>query len=334
MNPGPGADASPSFLAIVGCTAAGKSALAIGVAREIGGEIVSMDSRQIYRGMDIGTAKATCAERALVPHHGLDVRDPGERYSAGEFARDARRWIADIRGRGRVALLVGGTGFYLRALTHPPFAEPPLDRGGRRALEGALAKMPIDEVRRWSRALDSGRAGAGADDGGRQRMIRRITVALLTGRRLSWWHVRHPAAATAMRGAVFRVRAPRAVIAERVDRRVEAMLRAGFRGEVERLLLAGHRTDDPGMDAVGYREMASHVAGDIALDEAAARIGRATRRYAKRQRTWFRHQLDAGALLVDGTVPLAEQVETVVRGWRRAVSAPASADMAAGVGAA
>lgn len=316
-------DATPAFLAVVGCTAAGKSALAMRVAREVDGEIVAMDSRQLYLGMDIGTAKATPEERVLVPHHGLDIREPGERYAAGDFARDARRWIAEIRGRGRVAILVGGTGFYLRALTDPPFAEPPLEEAGRSALEAALAAMPVAEVRRWSQALDPGRAGPGSDDGGRQRMTRRITVALLTGRPLSWWHSHRPSDGRGLRGAVFLVQVPREVLNGRIERRVDAMMRAGLIGEVERLLRAGYRPGDAGMDAVGYREVASHLAGEISLDEAVEMIVRATRRYAKRQRTWFRHQLGGGAIVVDGTVPLEEQAEVVVRHWRMATRAQA-----------
>ena len=318
-------DANPAFLAVVGCTAAGKSALAMRVAREVDGEIVAMDSRQLYRGMDIGTAKATPEERVLVPHHGLDIREPGERYGAGEFARDARRWIAEIRGRERVAILVGGTGFYLRALTDPPFAEPPLEESGRSALEAALAAMPVAEVRRWSQTLDPGRASPGGDDGGRQRMMRRITVALLTGRPLSWWQSHRPSDGRGLCGAVFLVRVPREVLGERIERRVDAMMRAGLPGEVERLLQAGHRPGDAGMDAVGYREVASHLAGDISLDEAVEMIVRATRQYAKRQRTWFRHQLGGGVIDVDGTAPLEEQAEVVVRRWRMAVGAEAVA---------
>ncbi|MCY3808272.1 MAG: tRNA (adenosine(37)-N6)-dimethylallyltransferase MiaA [Gemmatimonadetes bacterium] len=318
-------DATPAFLAVVGCTAAGKSALAMRVAREVDGEIVAMDSRQIYLGMDIGTAKATPEERVLVPHHGLDIRKPGERYGAGEFARDARRWIAEIRGRERVAILVGGTGFYLRALTDPPFAEPPLEDAGRSALEAALAAMPVAEVRRWSRALDPGRTGPGSDDGGRQRMTRRITVAFLTGRSLSWWHAHRPSDGLGLRGAVFLVRVPREVLSSRIERRVDAMMRAGLPGEVEGLLEAGYRPGDAGMNAVGYRELASHLAGEISLDEAVETIVRATRQYAKRQRTWFRHQLDGGAIVVDGTARLEEQAEVVVRHWRVAAGAEATA---------
>ena len=305
----------PVVLAIVGCTGAGKTALSLLAARELDAEIISMDSRQVYRSMDIGTAKATPRERALVPHHGLDIRDPGERYSAGDFGRDARRWIAAIRSRGRVPLLVGGTGFFLRVLTDPIFREPPLDPGRRAALEAALESLPRPELERWVRALDPARAPV-AIAGGCRRMLRTLSVTLLTGRRLSWWHVRHPTEAKPVVGVVCRLRLPAEVLGKRIERRVREMLAAGFLDEVAGLLRAGHTPDDPGMNGVGYREMAAHLAGEITLDEAVERTCRATRRYAKRQRTWFRHQLGPGVLEVDGTAPLKEQTAKVVNAWR------------------
>ena len=306
----------PDFLAVVGCTGAGKTALSLLVARELDGEIVSMDSRQVYRGMDVGTAKSTPREQALVPHHGLDIRDPGERYSAGDFGRDARRWIAAIRSRGKVPLLVGGTGFFLRVLTEPIFREPPLDPGRRVALEAALEALARPELERWVRALDPERAPI-AIAGGCQRMLRTLSVTILTGQKLSWWHVRHPTEGKPLAGVVCRLRVPAEVLGQRIERRVRAMVAAGFIHEVARLLGAGYAPHDPGMNGVGYREMADHLAGRITLDQAVERTCRATRRYAKRQRTWFRHQLGPGAVEVDGSAPLEAQVAAVVETWRK-----------------
>ena len=305
----------PDFLAIVGCTGAGKTALSLLVARELDGEIVSMDSRQVYRGLDIGTAKASPREQALVPHHGLDIRDPGERYSAGDFGRDARRWIADIRSRGKMPMLVGGTGFFLRVLTDPIFREPPLDPGRRAALEAVLGALPRPELERWVRALDPERAPV-AVAGGCQRMLRTLSVTLLTGQKLSWWHVRHPTEGKRLAGVVCRLCVPAEVLGHRIERRVRAMVAAGFIDEVARLLGAGHAPRDPGMNGVGYREVADHLAGRITLDQAVERTCRATRRYSKRQRTWFRHQLGPGAVEVDGAAPLEVQVEAVVDAWK------------------
>ena len=305
----------PRFLAIVGPTGAGKTALSLRVARELDGEIISMDSRQVYRGMDVGTDKVSARQRALVPHHGLDIRDPGQRYSAGEFGRDARRWIGAILSRGRVPVLAGGTGFFLRVLTDPIFREPPLDPARRDALEATLAALPRPEVERWVRALDPERADL-AIAGGCQRMLRTITITLLTGHGLSWWHRRHPTDAKALPGVVCVLDVPREVLDERIRRRIHDMVAGGFRDEVAGLLGAGHTRDDPGLNGVGYREMADHLAGRITLEDAMERTRVATRRYAKRQVTWFRHQLGPDAVTVDGTASAAAQQAAVVSAWR------------------
>ena len=303
------------MIAIVGPTGAGKTALSLLVARELDGEIISMDSRQVYRGMDVGTDKVSARERVLVPHHGLDIRDPDQRYSAGEFGRDARRWIGAIRARGRVPVLAGGTGFFLRVLTDPIFREPPLDPARRDALEAALGALPRPEIERWVRALDPERAEV-AIAGGCQRMLRTITITLLTGHGLSWWHDCHPTDGKPLSGVVCVLDVPREVLDERIRRRVHDMVAGGFRDEVEGLLTAGYTRDDPGLNGVGYREMADHLAGRITLEEAMERTRVATRRYAKRQVTWFRHQLGPDAVSVDGTASLALQQAAVVSVWR------------------
>ena len=320
----------PDFLAIVGCTGAGKTAVSLRAARELDAEIISMDSRQVYRGMDVGTAKARPREQSLVPHHGLDIRNPGERYSAGDFGRDARRWIAAIRSRGRVPLLVGGTGFFLRVLTDPIFREPPLDPARRATLEETLAAMPRREMMRWVRVLDPERAEV-AIAGGCQRMLRTLSVTLLTGQRLSWWHVRHPTGAKPLVGVVCRISVPLDVLVRRIETRVGDMVAAGLINEVRALLRAGHTPNDPGMNAVGYREMAAHLAGEFTLEDAVERTCRATRRYAKRQRTWFRHQLGPDVVEVDGEAPIETQAAIVADAWRTRAALPASclADTAA-----
>ena len=314
---------SRAFLAIVGPTAAGKSELGVEVALRLEGEVVSLDSRQVYRRMDIGTAKLTPAERRGVPHHGLDLIDPDQAYSAGRFARDARRWICEIRERGRVPVLVGGTGFFLRALTAPIFREPPLDPARRRALRRWLGARPRAELERWTRALDPERAALAAA-GGPQRMLRALEVALLSGRPLTWWHRHAPSENEPLAGVVALVELPRAELDRRIDARVDAMLGAGLEEEVRGLLAAGHAPDDPELTAVGYREMVARLAGVLDRDEAAARIRRATRAYARRQATWFRNQLSGEVVRLDGLAPLEERVERVVEAWRRAVHAAGS----------
>ena len=316
MTGAAGAD-RPCFIVMVGPTASGKSDLAVAVARRLGGEIISMDSRQVYRATDIGTAKLAASEQGGVPHHGIDLVDPGESYSAGRFARDARAWIAAIRGRGRVPILVGGTGFFLRALTEPIFREPPIEPSRRRALRSWLASRPQAEIERWARALDPRRAAL-AVEGGSQRLFRTLEVALLTGRPLSWWHQHAPAEAAGLRGVVALVQLPRVELDRRIDERVTRMLAAGLVDEVRGLLAAGYGPTDPGMSGVGYREVALQLAGEISGEEAAARMRQATRAYARRQATWFRNQLPEGIVRVDGSAPLADRVEQVARAWAEA----------------
>ena len=303
-------------LVLTGPTAAGKTALSLAVAERLDGEIVSADSRQVYRGMDIGTAKVTDGDRARVPHHGLDLVDPDERYSAGRFAREARRWVAGITDRGRVPILVGGTGFFIRALTHPLFREPPMDRDRRDALGRYLGSLPDDRLLAWLRRLDPGGARRLAEGGGRQRVLRALEVALLTGRPLGWWHDRQPAAEAPLATVTYVVSLPRDVLYARIDRRVDVMLDAGLVEEVAGLLAAGYPPDAPGMSATGYAEVAAHLEGAMSLEEAADRIRRRTRGYARRQLTWFRNQLSDDAMWLDGARPVEALAEEVVKGWR------------------
>lgn len=282
----------PGTLVLTGATATGKSALALEVARRTGAEIISMDSRQVYRGLDIGTAKPTAAERAAVPHHGVDVVDPDVRYSAGRFARDAHRWLRETHARGNPALLVGGTGFFLRALTHPLFREPELDRQRARALERHLDTLSGERLREWAASLGGGDA-APSD---RQRLMRWIEVAVLTGRTLEWWHRHASPAEPPLLSPIVVIERPRDELYARIDQRVSTMLDAGLVDEVRALRAAGWGAGDPGMNATGYAETLAHLDGALTLDEAAERIRSATRRYARRQETWFRHQLPEHAV--------------------------------------
>lgn len=304
-------------LVVTGPTASGKSAVALEVACRLDAEIISMDSRQVYRGLDIGTAKATAAERARVPHHGLDLVEPDQRYSAGQFARDARRWIAQVRGRGRVPVVVGGTGFFLRALTTPLFAEPPLDAVRREALKRWLRELPRETLERWVAALEPGGPGGHGPAGDRQRLARRLEVVLLTGRPLDWWHRHAPPVAPALQAAVFVLELPRDELYRRIDRRVEAMVAAGLLEEVRGLVRQGHDAGAPGMNATGYIELVRHLAGEGTLAEAIGLIQNHTRSFARRQATWFRHQLPADAIRLDARADAAVLADRIVAEWRR-----------------
>lgn len=303
------------ILVVTGPTGSGKSSLSLPLARALDAEIVSMDSRQVYRGMDVGTAKVSLADRARVRHHGLDLLEPRERYSAGRFARDARRWIRGIQGRGRLPLLVGGTGFFLRALTDPIFREPPMDSERRRRLRARLGSFDTGKLQAWARVLDPVRAEMAAA-GDPQRLIRTLEVALLSGRPLSWWHEHGEPEAPPVRAFVVVLALPRDELDRRLEQRARAMVASGLLDEVRRLLEAGCRADDPGMSGTGYREMAAHLRGEVTLDEALEDMTVATRQYARRQMTWFRNQLEGDLLRLDARRPRSLQVKRVVRGWR------------------
>jgi tRNA dimethylallyltransferase len=308
-------EADPPVLGVVGPTASGKTALSIPLAEALGGEIVSMDSRQVYRGMDIGTDKASAADRARVPHHGLDLVAPWERYSAGQFGRDARDWVREIRARNHLPILVGGTGFFLRSLLEPIFREPPMDPERRDALRARLADFPVERLERWVRRLDPERAEM-ASAGGPQRLARTLEVALLTGRPLSWWHRTAPPDAAPVPARIVRLVLPRAENVRRIDARAERMFERGLLAEVDRLLRSGATPGDPGMTGTGYREAADVILGHATIDEAVLRVKQVTRAYARRQVTWFRHQLPPGVFEVDATRPVEEQLSSVLRWWR------------------
>jgi tRNA dimethylallyltransferase len=276
-----------------------------------------MDSRQVYQGMEIGTAKATRQQRALVPHHGVDVSSPAERYSAGRFARDARVWITDIRERGNVPLLVGGTGFFLQALTHPMFEEPEMSTERREALKRWLDAQPRAEMYRWLEQLDPDTAESRGPAGGRQRIARALEVALLSGRPVSWWHRNSPPSEAPLRFRTFVLNLPRETLYERINQRVRYMVEAGLVAEVEELLASGLTESDPGMNATGYPEIVRFLQGTSTLEQAIDEIQRASRRYARRQLTWFRHQLPEDAVWIEADQPAADIAEQVVRTWMR-----------------
>src|SRR5687767_10061413 len=269
---------------ICGPTAAGKSALALSLAERGPTTIISADSRQIYRRFDIGTAKPTSAERRRIPHRGVDIVDPPERYSAAAWAEQATHWIAEATEAGRTPVVVGGTGFYLRALAMPLFEEPPLDPDRRAALSRVLTEMTTPALRRWCEQLDRARAHLG-----RTQLLRAIEIAVLTGRRISDWHRERPrTSAVRARWLVVSPRSP-AALAHRIEERAETMVRAGWEDEV-RELMQTVPDDAPAWNATGYHTVRERVRGTLTRDAMLSRIIVETRQYAKRQRTWFRHQ--------------------------------------------
>lgn len=280
---------------LVGPTAVGKTAVAIALAALTPVTVISADARQVYRGLDVGTAKPDRTLLSKVPHVGLDLVDPGERYSAGRFAREAARWLDEIRAAGRLPLVVGGTGFYVRALADGLFREPPLDPGRRERLRGWTERLPAPDLARWAGRLDS-RFQAG----GRQRAARAVEVALLTGQVLSWWQ-REARETGAMRPWYIHLTLPRETLRSRIAARVDEMLARGLVDEVRGVLARGVARDAAGLDGVGYREVVAALDGNrLAATELRDAIVAATRRYAKRQETWFRNQLGSQRSAVSG----------------------------------
>jgi len=299
------ASAESSVRVICGPTGAGKSAIAMRLAQSHGAVILSADSRQIYRRFDIGTAKPTDAEQGRVPHRGIDVADPSERYSAARWADEAQAWIAETRAEGREPLIVGGTGFYLRALTEPLFESPTLDPVRRAALERALAAVSTEELRAWCANLDPERAHLG-----RVQLVRSLETAMLTGHTLTELH-RTRARAPMIR-ARYLVVDPGQPLAMSIERRFDAMIAQGWADEIERLMESVDESA-PAWKASGYAVMREMVGGRLPMKEARERVIIETRQYAKRQRTWFRHQLDEA--LTTRIDPLDRASERQVDDW-------------------
>ncbi len=300
-----------SLPVLVGPTAIGKTAVAMALAALLPVEVISADSRQIYRRLDIGTAKPSRRERQKVPHHGIDVAEPGERFSAGRFAREAAQWIAEVRGRRNLPVLVGGTGLYVRAICEGLFVEPPLDRERRRALEHWILGMSPSELVRWAGRLDPGFAG-----GGRQRASRAIEIAVLTGIPLSEWHRRARGEGSITPWYV-RLTAPRPVLHQRIRVRAEEMVRRGLIEEVAAVLSEGHQAAAPGLDGVGIREAVDYLHGRRSRESVADAITIGTRQYAKRQETWFRHQLGESVLTLDATRPADQLAVEIAEAWEK-----------------
>jgi tRNA dimethylallyltransferase len=270
---------------ITGPTAVGKSALALALAEEIDAEIISADSRQIYRFMDIGTAKPTLEERRRVPHHLVDFVDPGHVYSVAEFQDDAERALAEVERRGKVALLVGGSVHYLQAVVdrlEVPRVPPQPDL--RRELETFAATYGAEALHRRLQECDPAAAAAISASNVR-RVVRALEVFLVTGRPFSQVGRRRRESRPAL---LLALTADRSELYTRIDRRVDDMIARGWLDEVQRLLDMGYSLTLPSMTSSGYRELAAHLRGELSLVEAVARTKFSTHAFARRQYVWLR----------------------------------------------
>ena len=284
------------FICVVGPTAVGKTALAVSLARQFGGEVVNADSRQVYRGMTIGTAKPTDAERAAAPHYLVDILDPSDSFGLGLFLDHAAAALRDIRERGRLPIVCGGTGQYVWALVdgqRVPAAPP--DPEFRAELEAEAARLGAGSLHRRLAEADPARAAA-LDARNVRRVIRALEIHHVTGRRPSEFQ---PVATPSAHALVLGLTMPRDALYRRIDERVDRMMQDGFLPEVENLAAAGYPAGHGALDSPGYRELGQYLDGGLSLEEAVRRTKTQTHRLARRQYAWFKpadpriHWLDA-----------------------------------------
>lgn len=279
----------PKLVVITGPTASGKTALGVALAQRLGGEVVSADSMQIYRGMDIGTAKPTPEEMQGVPHHMIDIADPTENYSVSRYAKEAAACVDDILSRAKLPIVVGGTGLYIDSLiAGRTFADGTADTALRQELSERYDEIGGEGLLGELRKVDPERA-AKLHPADKKRIVRAMEVYILTGRTITQHDAetravppRYDAAKIALDFAI------RQDLYDRIDRRVDIMVQQGLFDEVRALLAAGVPADCTAMQAIGYKEAVAAVQGKAAPQDAVAAIQLASRRYAKRQLTWLR----------------------------------------------
>jgi len=299
------------LLVIVGPTAVGKTALSLHLAESLDGEIISADSRLFYRGMDVGTAKPSSEDRARVLHHLIDVAEPDETVGLAEFQEQTYSAIADVHARGKLPLLVGGTGQYVRAVVEgwcvprvPPDhalraeLEAQAEREGAKQLHVRLAQLDPDAARR-------------IDPRNVRRVIRALEVCLITGRPISEQQRKRP---PPYRVLQIGLTMKREALYARADRRVEAMMAAGLEDEVRRLAEAGYEWDLPAMSGLGYVQFRPYFEGQAVLEEVVTEIKRATHRFIRHQYNWFRLS-DPAIRWFDVTRTTADEIEAVVSAW-------------------
>jgi tRNA dimethylallyltransferase len=279
----------PPLVAIVGPTASGKSSLGIFLAKEFSGEVVACDSTQLYRGFDIGTAKAPGLERQQVPHLLLDVLNPSEPSTAGGYRQRALAVLNDLRLRGKLPIFTVGTGLYLRALLEGLADLPERSEEIRRRLRASAAEHGSGHLHKMLEHLDPQAAKqiAAADE---QKLIRAIEICLLAGKRVTEVYRAGRTPLSGWRVIKIGLEPSREALYERIQQRTDAMLNGGWLDEVRHLVESGLSENAKPFDFIGYRELRSHLRGELALDAARAAIQQGTRQYAKRQLTWFRRE--------------------------------------------
>ncbi len=280
------------LIVLTGPTAVGKTALSIELAKEVGGEILSADSMQVYRGMDIGSAKIRPQETRGVPHHLIDVLDPSREFNVVVFQQLCRQAMEGIYERGNIPILTGGTGFYIQAvLRNIDFTQNPENTRYRRQLEQLAAERGGQALHEMLKEVDPGAAQA-IHAHNIKRMIRALEFHHLTGEKISEHNEREAEKTSPYRYCYFVLNDDRDNLYRRIEERVDRMLEEGLVEEVRALMARGCRRDMVSMQGLGYKEILDHLAGEITLEEAVYRIKQGTRHFAKRQLTWFRRERD------------------------------------------
>ena len=301
----------PSLVAILGPTATGKSALGIAIAERFNGEIINCDSTAVYRGFDIGTDKVPYEQRRGIPHHLIDIADPTDEYTAAQFARDAAAVIADLHSKGKLPILVGGTGFYYRALTRGLFPGPGKDAGLRERLEAIARRKGVETLHRMVTRVDP-ESGARIQPRDLKRLIRALEVYFQTGKPLTahFEDTVSPLGKDVTVGAIA-LRMPAAWLADRLARRVDEQFAAGLLDEIRALQAAGVPPAARPFGGLVYRQAMEHLRG--VRDEASTRalIAQENRKYARRQLIWFRKE--PNLVWFDGPGTNAEVQDSVIR---------------------
>lgn len=283
--------AKPKIIGVVGPTASGKTDYAIRLAKERGGEVVSCDSMQIYRHMDIGTAKPTSEEMQEIPHHMIDIAEPEENFSVARFVKLARECIDDILERGKIPVLCGGTGLYFDSIINNlEFSEMETDEEYRRSLNALAEEKGCEFVHRMLREVDPRSADA-IHPNNLKRIIRALEIYKVSGKPKSVLD-REQQGEPLYEGEIFGLSRPRDVLYDRINRRVDIMMEQGLLEEVKTLLSMGISPKATSMQAIGYKELVRYLDGTLTLKEAVDKIKQESRRYAKRQITWFKRNPD------------------------------------------